>query len=121
MLRTTKEEDGKGSVIVLSLALTQTLVWLALVLAVWRGEAWRTGVVSRVWSLVTAGALVVLVAYGLERAESGDGLATVFIFSGRDLDNPNIWLDAFGQVSKREREREREEEEEKTEKELVQN
>ncbi|KAG0729657.1 Sodium-dependent serotonin transporter [Chionoecetes opilio] len=98
VLGTTRYDDGKGSVVVLSLGLTQGLVWLALVLAVWRGEAYRTGVVSRVWSLVTAGALVVQVAYGLQRPESGDGLGKVFTFNWRDLGNAGIWLDAFGQV-----------------------
>ncbi|XP_063841478.1 sodium-dependent serotonin transporter-like isoform X2 [Scylla paramamosain] len=98
VLGTTRVDDDQGWTVVLSLGLTQTLLWLALILAVWRGEAWRTGTLSRVWSLVTAGALVVQVVYGLQRPESGDGLGRAFIFNWRDLDKPDIWLDAFGQV-----------------------
>lgn len=98
VLSTTRIEDEQGWTVVLSLGLTQTLLWLALILAVWRGEAWRTGTLSRVWSLVTAGTLVVQVVYGLQRPESGDGLGGAFIFNWKDLDKPDLWMDAFGQV-----------------------
>lgn len=102
LLGTNSEEDGNSprgeQGVVLSLGLTQGLVWLGVILAVWRGEAWRAGVVSRVWALVTAGVLVVLMVYGLQEPSSGVGLGQAFIFTWHDLDKPDLWLDAFGQV-----------------------
>lgn len=83
---------------VLSLGLTQGLVWLGVILAVWRGEAWHAGLVSRVWALMTAVVLVVLMVFGFQQPSSGLGLGQAFIFNWNDLGKPDIWLDAFGQV-----------------------
>ncbi|XP_071537736.1 sodium- and chloride-dependent glycine transporter 1-like isoform X2 [Panulirus ornatus] len=88
----------EGHAIYLPLALTQGFIWLGLVFLVYLGEAWQGGMVSKIWSLVTVAMLTVLMITGLELVQSGPGLSLVFNWNGDDLRQPDIWLDAFGQV-----------------------
>ncbi|XP_042217633.1 sodium-dependent dopamine transporter-like [Homarus americanus] len=76
----------------------QGFLWLGLLFLVSLGKAWRDGVFSKVWSLVTICGLIVLMVNGLEMDQSDLGLQFVFNWSSSDLGRPDIWLDAFGQV-----------------------
>nr|XP_053627876.1 sodium-dependent noradrenaline transporter-like [Cherax quadricarinatus] len=81
-----------------SMIIIQVILWLGLLLLLSLGKTWRTGVVSKLWSLVTIAMLFALTIQGLTIDQSGSGLRFVFKWKGDDLNEPDIWLDAFGQI-----------------------
>lgn len=89
--------DGGGGM-VLTLLFPLILLWLLQAVVSYRSRPWGAGVLGRVCALLTVVVLLVFLIYGLKEDTSGDGLGHIFGVAVEDLDHPDIWLDAFGQV-----------------------